>query len=212
MPRHNGGAREPRRAPAEARLAHDRLAARPLDGASVRLDGYPVRVAFAFGERKTARNVQGLWGIRTWLAARGVPAVVPWLHVFGRSPVRLVVSRTLAVPYAPDPSAALVERWHATVVATLRQVHAEHTASVSGFIESIEKLGLNFGTPFTTCATRFAGGKKNANEAKPQTQWTLCGAISIFRVLRMCEFCNSISMQHRTYEDIASTRVPRHWS
>ena len=89
--------------------------------------GYPVRVAFAFGERKTARNVQGLWGIRMWLAARGIPAVVPWwLRVFGKSPVRLVVSRTLAVPHAPEPSAELVERWHAAVVATLRQVHAEH--------------------------------------------------------------------------------------
>jgi hypothetical protein len=91
--------------------------------------GYPVRVAFAFGERKTARNVQGFWRIRTWLAARGVPAVVPWLHVFGRSPVRLVVSRTLAVPHAPEPSAALVERWHAVVVATLRQVHADHKSA-----------------------------------------------------------------------------------
>jgi hypothetical protein len=131
-----------RRAPAAAGLAHARLAARPLDGASVRLDGglrvgvrlalthgYPLRVAFAFGERKTAHNVQGLWRIRTWLAARGVPAVVPWLRVFGRSPVRVVISRTLAVPYAPDPSAALVERWHATVVATLRQVHAEHKSA-----------------------------------------------------------------------------------
>jgi hypothetical protein len=93
------------------------------------MHGYPVRVAFAFGERKTAWNVQGFWRIRTWLAARGVPAVVPWFRVFGRSPVRLVVSRTLAVPHAPDPSAALVERWHATVVATLRQVHAEHKSA-----------------------------------------------------------------------------------
>ena len=90
------------------------------------IHGYPVRVAFAFGERKTARNLQGLWGIRMWLAARGVPAVLPWLHVFGKSPVRVVVSRTLAVPRAPEPSAELVERWHATVVATLRQVHAEY--------------------------------------------------------------------------------------
>jgi len=61
-----------------------------------------------------------------WLAARGVPAVLPWLHVFGKSPVRVVVSRTLAFPHAPEPSAELVERWHAAVVAMLRQVHAEH--------------------------------------------------------------------------------------
>jgi hypothetical protein len=88
--------------------------------------GYPVRVVFAFGERKTARNVQGVWRIRMWLAARGVPVVLPWLHVFGKSPVRLVISRTLAVPHAPDPSSELVERWHAEVVATLRSVHAEH--------------------------------------------------------------------------------------
>jgi hypothetical protein len=93
------------------------------------MHGYPVRVAFTFGERKTARNVQGLWRIRMWLAARGVPAVVPWFHVFGKSPVRVVVSRTLAVPHAPDPSAALVERWHAAVVATLREVHAEHKSA-----------------------------------------------------------------------------------
>jgi hypothetical protein len=93
------------------------------------MHGYPVRVAFAFGERKTARNVQGLWRIRMWLAARGVPAVVPWLRVFGRSPVRVVISRTLAMPHSPDPSAALVERWHAVVVATLRQVHADHKSA-----------------------------------------------------------------------------------
>jgi hypothetical protein len=94
--------------------------------------GYRVRVAFAFGERKTAYNLQGppaLWRVRMWLAARGVPAVLPWLVVFGRSPVRVVVSRALEVPAVRAPSAAVVEEWHAKYVATLRAVHAAHKAA-----------------------------------------------------------------------------------
>jgi hypothetical protein len=91
--------------------------------------GYPIRVAFAFGERKTAYNFQGLWRIRMWLAKRWIPAVVPWLVVFGKSPVRVVVSRTLAVPLIAAPTDADVERWHARYVATLRRVHADHKSA-----------------------------------------------------------------------------------
>jgi hypothetical protein len=91
--------------------------------------GYRVRVAFAFGERKTAYNLQGFWRARLWLAARGIPAVLPWLVVFGKSPVRVVVSRVLEVPLVRDPSAATVEEWHARYVATLRALHAAHKAA-----------------------------------------------------------------------------------
>jgi hypothetical protein len=88
--------------------------------------GYPIRVAFAFGERKTAYNYQGLLRFRLWLAARGVPGVVPWLVVFGKSPVRVVVSRTLEVPLIPAHTDADVERWHEAYVSTLLALHAEH--------------------------------------------------------------------------------------
>jgi hypothetical protein len=95
-------------------------------------NGYRVRVAFAFGERKTAYNVQGppaLWRVRMWLAARGVPAVLPWYVVFGKSPVRVVVSRALEIPEVREPSAAVVEEWHARYVETLRALHAAHKAA-----------------------------------------------------------------------------------
>jgi hypothetical protein len=87
--------------------------------------GYPIRVAFAFGERKTACNVQGLWGIRLWLAKHGVPAVVPWhFRLFGKSPIRVVVSRTIDVPLVPVPTDADVERLHAEYVGALIALHA----------------------------------------------------------------------------------------
>jgi hypothetical protein len=91
--------------------------------------GYPVRVAFAFGERKTAYNLQGYWGARLWLAKHGVPAVVPWLVVFGRSPVRVVVSRALDVPRVSAPTDADVGRWHAEYVNALVALHAAHKSS-----------------------------------------------------------------------------------
>ena len=90
-------------------------------------NGYPLRVAFAFGERKTAHNLQGLWRVRTWLARRGIVAVVPWLVVF-TCPARVVVSRTLDVPHIAAPTRADVERMHATYVATLRALHAQFKA------------------------------------------------------------------------------------
>ena len=115
-----------------ARHAHGRDVVDVGSRGAIRLaleHGYRVRVAFAFGERRTAYNAQGpqaLWRARMWLAARGIPAVVPWLVVFGRSPVRVVVSRAMALPAVREPSAALVEEWHARYVATLRAVHAAH--------------------------------------------------------------------------------------
>jgi hypothetical protein len=85
--------------------------------------GYPVRVAFVFGERKTAYNLQGFWKPRMWLAKRGIPAVVPFLRVFCKTPVRVVVSRTLALPQLASPTEEDVERWHSKYVATLKALH-----------------------------------------------------------------------------------------
>ncbi len=88
------------------------------------LFGYPVRVAFAFGERKTAYNLQGCWNTRMWLAKRGFPAVVPFLRVFCPTPVRVVVSRTLALPRLANPTEEDVEHWHGEYTATLKALHA----------------------------------------------------------------------------------------
>jgi hypothetical protein len=90
--------------------------------------GYAVRIAFAFGERKTAYNLQGLWKFRMWLAARGVPAVVPVLRVFCKTPVRVVVSRTLALPQLASPTEEDVEHWHRKYVEMLRALHARFKA------------------------------------------------------------------------------------
>jgi hypothetical protein len=90
--------------------------------------GYPLRVVFAFGERKTAYNLQGHWGARLWLAKHGVPAVVPWL-VFGRSPVRVVVSCAINVPRVLEPTDADVARLHAEYVGVLIALHAAHKSS-----------------------------------------------------------------------------------
>jgi hypothetical protein len=112
--------------------------------------GYAVRVAFAFGERKTAHNLfesapqglqgpqqgprqgpqqgpQGLWNVRLWLAKRGVPAVVPFLLPWAPSPT-VAFSPTLKFPLIADPTDADVERWHAEYVAALRDVHAAFRA------------------------------------------------------------------------------------
>jgi len=100
--------------------------------------GYAVRVAFAFGERKTAYNLfegpqgpqqgpQGLWNVRLWLAKRGVPAVVPFLVPWAPSPT-VAFSPTLKFPRIADPTDADVERWHAAYVAALRDVHAAFKA------------------------------------------------------------------------------------
>ena len=87
-------------------------------------EGCAVRVAFAFGERKTAYNAQGLWGIRMWLAKRGVPAVVPLLFPCG-SPPTVALSRLIQLPRVAHPTDAEVEHWHGEYVAELRALHAE---------------------------------------------------------------------------------------
>ncbi len=115
-----------------ARHSHNRDVVDVGSRGAIRLaleHGYRVRVAFAFGERKTAYNLHGLWRVRMWLAARGIPAVVPWLFVFGKSPVRVVVSRALVLPVVREPSPAVVEEWHGRYVATLRAVHEAHKSS-----------------------------------------------------------------------------------
>jgi hypothetical protein len=92
------------------------------------LFGYPVRVAFAFGERETAYNLQGFWKPRMWLAKRGVPAVVPFLRVFCRTPLRVVVSRTLELPKLANPTEEKVEHWHGEYIATLKAIHTRFKA------------------------------------------------------------------------------------
>ena len=87
--------------------------------------GYAVRVAFAFGERKTAYNLQGLWRARLWLAKRGVPAVVPFLMPLAKTPT-VVFSPTLQFPTVTAPTDDDVELWHATYVAELRALHARY--------------------------------------------------------------------------------------
>jgi hypothetical protein len=89
--------------------------------------GCGVRVAFAFGERKTAYNLQGFWNVRTWLAKRGIPAVVPFLFLWGAVP-RIALSSVIQFPRITAPSAEDVERWHAEYVAELRLLHAEFRA------------------------------------------------------------------------------------
>ena len=92
--------------------------------------GYAVRVAFAFGERKTAYNYQGpqgFWKYRLWLARRGIPAVAPLLVPWAPSPT-VAFSPTVQFPLIADPTDADVERWHAVYVTALRDVHAAHGA------------------------------------------------------------------------------------
>ena len=108
------------------------------------LHGYAIRVAFAFGERKTAHNLQGGWGLRMWLAKRGVPAVVPWFVVFGKSPVRLVVSRTLELPLVTSPTERDVEQWHSAYVSRLCELHTAHKAPDDPPLLVIDKLHADF--------------------------------------------------------------------
>jgi hypothetical protein len=86
--------------------------------------GCGVRVAFAFGERKTAYNLQGFWSVRMWLAKRGIPAVVPFLLLWG-APPRIALSSIIQFPRISSPSAEDIENWHSEYVAELRQLHAE---------------------------------------------------------------------------------------
>jgi hypothetical protein len=87
--------------------------------------GYAVRACFAFGERETAYNLHGLWGIRVWLARRGIPAVVPLMRLWARAP-RVAFSPTIQFPTIMEPTDADVERWHAAYVAALRKLHARY--------------------------------------------------------------------------------------
>ena len=87
-------------------------------------EGCAVRVAFAFGERKTAYNAQGLWPVRMWLAKRGVPAVVPLVFLWGAPPT-IALSRLMQLPRVAHPTEAEVEHWHGVYVAELRALHAE---------------------------------------------------------------------------------------
>jgi hypothetical protein len=86
--------------------------------------GCGVRVAFAFGERKTAYNLQGFWAVRMWLAKQGVPAVVPFVFLCGAAP-RIALSSVIQFPRIETPSADDVERWHGEYVEELRLLHAE---------------------------------------------------------------------------------------
>jgi hypothetical protein len=91
------------------------------------IHGYAVRVAFAFGERKTAYNLQGFWRHRLWLAKRGIPAVVPLLLPLAKSPT-VAFSPTIQVPVLAHPTDDAVETWHATYVEALRALHARYKA------------------------------------------------------------------------------------
>jgi hypothetical protein len=85
--------------------------------------GYAIRVCFAFGERKTAYNLQGLLKIRLWLAKRGVPAVVPLLRLWAAAP-RVAFSPTIQLPVIEDPTNDDIEHWHGEYVAALCALHA----------------------------------------------------------------------------------------
>jgi hypothetical protein len=85
--------------------------------------GYAIRVCFAFGERKTAYNLQGFWNVRIWLAKRGVPAVVPFLRLWAPAP-RVAFSPTIQLPVIEHPTTEDVEHWHGEYVAALCALHA----------------------------------------------------------------------------------------
>jgi hypothetical protein len=85
--------------------------------------GYAIRVCFAFGERKTAYNMQGLWKVRIWLAKRGVPAVVPFLRLWAPAP-RVAFSPSIQLPAIEHPTTEDVEHWHGEYVAALCALHA----------------------------------------------------------------------------------------
>jgi hypothetical protein len=91
--------------------------------------GYAVRVAFSFGERHTAYNLnlECLWRVRFWLARRGIPSVVPLMRLWARAP-RLAFSPTIQFPAVSEPTDEDVERWHAEYVAALRALHARYKA------------------------------------------------------------------------------------
>jgi hypothetical protein len=100
--------------------------------------GYAVRVGFAFGERKTAYNLQGpraLWRFRLWLAKRGIPAVLPVLLPFAATP-RVAFSPTMRFPRLDraELTDEAVERWHAAYVAALRALHAAHKGPGDGLV------------------------------------------------------------------------------
>jgi hypothetical protein len=92
--------------------------------------GYAVRVAFAFGERRTAYALHGprvLSRFRLWLARRGIPAVVAVLLPFAATP-RVAFSPTMRFPRLDRAELTddTVEYWHAAYVAALRALHAAH--------------------------------------------------------------------------------------
>jgi hypothetical protein len=119
-----GGLRE------AARHSHDRdvvdVGSRGAIWLALR-EGSAIRVAFAFGERKTAYNVQGLWPFRMWLAKNGVPACLAVPFVRGEPPT-IALSHVIQLPRLHSPTAADVEHWHAEYVAELRALHAEFRA------------------------------------------------------------------------------------
>jgi hypothetical protein len=90
--------------------------------------GYAVRVAFAFGESKTAYSLQSFSSIRLWLAKRGIPAVVSLVCPWAAAPT-IAFSPTIQIPCIHEPTDSDVEHWHARYVGALRTLHACHKAA-----------------------------------------------------------------------------------
>lgn len=99
---------------------------------------YNVVPVYAFGEKDTYYNIQGMWKFRFWLNSLGIPAIVPfgaWFCPFLPRPsaeMTVVVGTPITLPYIPDPSKDDVAKWHGKYVEALKSLHCRHAASVYG--------------------------------------------------------------------------------
>ena len=74
--------------------------------------GYKLVPVYTFGESDTYYNPPGLYGLRLWLNAYGVPTVLPWgewwcpiLPRFNTQ-VHSVAAKPIALPRIPKPTTA----------------------------------------------------------------------------------------------------------
>ena len=121
-------------------LKHDRVFIRKRTGfiKLCLMHGVAVRPVYAFGERSTFWNLQGMWGARLALNRLGFPAILIWGHPFipilPKSNVRLhiVVGNPVILPKIEKPSKEDIKVWHDKYMAALVRLFEEHKVEAYG--------------------------------------------------------------------------------
>ncbi len=111
--------------------------------------GYSVVPVYAFGEKYTYSNVQGMWKARLFLNSLGVPAIAVWGASFlpllpKRHKHGLIVAagKPLDLPKIENPTRDEVKVWHDKYIASLEKLFEDHKVNAYGEEGKALKLEL----------------------------------------------------------------------